>query len=371
MSRTTPLHVEHLAAGARMVDFAGWSMPLHYGSQLDEHHAVRRAAGMFDVSHMLVVDLDGAGATDWLRRLVAGDCGRLADGHALYGCMLDDAGGVIDDLIVYRIDGARWRIVGNAARADADLAWLHAVHARDAAAGGSPAVAIRPRHDLALIAVQGPQARARLAQALPAAAATIGALEPFAARAAGTAFIARTGYTGEDGCEVMLPAAEAPALWERLARLEVARCGLGARDTLRLEAGMNLYGQDMDVQVSPLECGLAWTVAFDPPRDFIGRAALEAQRAAGPKRRRIGLLLLEPGVLRAGQTLATAHGTGLVTSGGYAPTLGCSVALARVPAAVRAGERVQVDIRGRPRSALAVQPPFVRNGTPLVTGEPS
>lgn len=363
--KRTPLYATHVAAGAKMVDFGGGEMPLHYGSQIDEHHAVRRKAGMFDVSHMRVVDLDGAGSRDFLRTLLANDVAKLTPGKALYSCMLNEAGGVVDDLIVYWIHTDHYRLVVNAATADKDLAWMHEVAHRRRLP-----VAILPRRELAILAVQGPQARTILRDVLEGldgdAAAAIDRLKPFGAAVVDEFFIGRTGYTGEDGCEVVLPADEAPELWQRLVVEGVAPCGLGARDTLRLEAGMALYGQDIDETVTPLESGLAWTVDFKEPRDFIGRAALQKQPSAGPLRRMVGLKLLDRGVLRAHCKVATAHGDGEITSGSYSPTLDCSIALARVPAGVAVGDTVQVDLRGRPASALVTKYPFVRNGKALI-----
>jgi aminomethyltransferase len=359
--KRTPLYETHVASGAKLVDFGGWEMPVNYGSQIEEHHAVRRRAGMFDVSHMRVVDVDGAASRDFLRTLVANDVNKLTPGKALYTCMLNDAGGVLDDLIIYWIHTDRYRIVVNAATADKDIAWMQQV-----AAARKFNVSLKPRPDLAMIAVQGPQARAILAQVLPQAAELIGGLKVFSASFHGEWFIARTGYTGEDGCEIVLPAAEAPAFWQRLKAAGVAECGLGARDTLRLEAGMNLYGQDMDETVSPLESGLAWTVSFAPPRDFIGRAALQNQQVRGGLRQLVGLKMVDRGVLRAHQKVRTAHGDGEITSGTFSPTLGCSIALARVPAGVAVGDPVQVDLRGKPVAAQVVKYPFVRSGKALV-----
>jgi aminomethyltransferase len=275
--------------------------------------------------------------------------------------MLRDDGGVLDDLIVYWIHTDRYRVVVNAATADKDIAWMRGV-----AAARKLKVNITPRPELAMIAVQGPQARAILAQLLPDAADTISNLKPFSAAFVGDWFIARTGYTGEDGCEIVLPAAEAPDFWQRLRIAGVAQCGLGARDTLRLEAGMNLYGQDMDENVSPLESGLAWTVDMKEPRDFIGRAALEQQQARGNLRQLLGLKLLDKGVLRAHQKVSTSHGDGEITSGTFSPTLGFSIALARLPAGVAVGDTVQVDLRGKPAAAQVVKYPFVRNGKALI-----
>jgi len=357
MATRTALYEAHLALGARMVPFGGWDMPLHYGSQIEEHQAVRRAAGMFDVSHMRVVDLSGREVKPYLRGLLANDVGRLhTPGKALYSCMLNPQGGVIDDLIVYYLADDRYRMVVNAATAAGDLEWLR----RQV---GDQAVAIRPRPDLAMIAVQGPAARARIAPLLPAAlGGAAQGLAPFVAAEAGEWFLARTGYTGEDGCELMLPAAEVVPLWRALLEAGVAPCGLGARDTLRLEAGMNLYGADMDETTTPLESGLGWTVAWEPiDRAFTGREVLEAQRTDPLTRRLVGLLLSGPGVLRSHQkVLSGACVVGETTSGGFAPTLGRSIAFARVAPDI--GEECAVEIRGKPLGARVVKPPFVRQG---------
>ncbi len=355
MPRHTPLYSQHLASGAKLVNFAGWAMPIHYGSQVEEHHQVRRDAGLFDVSHMVVLDVLGADAQAFLRRLLANDVARLRDpGKALYSCMLDASGGVIDDLIVYFVRDGEYRLVVNAATRDKDLAWI-----RRQAAG--EAVTIRERDDLAMLAVQGPQARDKTFAALGEGLAPAMDLPPFHAVECGPLFVARTGYTGEDGFEIILPAAQAPALWDALLAAGVAPAGLGARDTLRLEAGMNLYGQDMDESTSPLVSGLAWTVAFEPAeRDFIGRAALQAERERGPAQRLVGLLLEGRGVLRAHQRVFTDAGEGEITSGGFSPTLGRAIALARVPAA--AGEQGEVEIRGKRLPVRRVEYPFVRHG---------
>jgi aminomethyltransferase len=353
---TTPLNAIHRAAGARMVDFGGWDMPLHYGSQLDEHHAVRRDAGMFDVSHMRVVDVHGADARPFLRGAFANNVDKLTvPGKALYTCMLADDGGVRDDLIVYFLREDFFRLIVNAATADADVAWLEQL--RDARAQG---LAIRPRRDLAMIAVQGPNARAKAGRAIPGSEAAIAALKPFSAATVGDCFIARTGYTGEDGVEIVLPAARVAEVWSALAAAGVKPCGLGARDTLRLEAGMNLYGQDMDERTSPLDAGLAWTVDLESPRDFVGKASLVA---SPPTRQFAGLLLLDGGgVLRAHQRVHTSRGAGEITSGTFSPTLARSIALARLPAGVAAGEIVEVEVRDKRLRARVVKPPFVRNG---------
>ncbi|MBL6750943.1 MAG: glycine cleavage system aminomethyltransferase GcvT [Nevskia sp.] len=359
MLKKTALHSQHAALGARLVDFAGWEMPIQYASQLEEHHAVRRDAGMFDVAHMAAVDLAGANARAFLRRLLANDVARLGvGGKALYSCMLNPAGGVIDDLIVYFLAQDFYRLVVNAGTTVKDLAWLH----DQAQAFG---VDVRHRSDLGILAVQGPAARAKVAAVLPPAlAAQALALPVFHAAWEAERFVARTGYTGEDGFELILPHDELVEVWQALLAAGVAPCGLGARDTLRLEAGMNLYGQDMDETVSPLECGLGWTVAWDPAdRDFIGRAALQAQRAA-PPRKLVALVLSGRGILRAHMPVRGAGVVGETTSGGFAPTLKGSIALARLPASAAAPYQAQ--IRGEWVAARAVKPPFVRHGRVLV-----
>ncbi|MDX1381383.1 MAG: glycine cleavage system aminomethyltransferase GcvT [Xanthomonadales bacterium] len=353
--RQTPLHDAHLADGARMVEFAGWALPIHYGSLLDEHRRVREDAGMFDVSHMTVVDVQGPQARAFLERLLANDVGRLqVPGKALYSCMLNERGGVIDDLIAYFMEDGWFRLVVNAATRDKGVAWLERQ-------GGDFRVAVTEHHETGMIAVQGPAARERLHSLLPAdAVERASGLRPFSALQHDGLFIARTGYTGEEGYEVILPAERAEDLWRRLRGAGVAPCGLGARDTLRLEAGLNLYGQDMDEDVTPLESGLAWTVAMSDARDFIGRAALERQRADGPRRKLVGLVLEGRGVLRPGQAVDTEAGPGKTTSGTFSPTLQRAIALARVPDG--AARECSVEVRGRALPARIVQPPFVRQG---------
>jgi aminomethyltransferase len=361
VGRKTPLFPLHQELGARIVDFGGWDMPVQYSSQIGEHHAVRRAAGVFDVSHMCVVDLRGARVRAFLEQLLANDVGRLiTPGKALYSCMLNEQGGVLDDLIVYFLSESAFRAVVNAGTRDKDLAWIR----RHAESFG---VEVTERTDLAMLAIQGPEARAKAAQLLaPRDAAQALALGSFFGRELSGWFVARTGYTGEDGFEIMLPAAAAIPAWRKLNALGVASCGLGARDTLRLEAGMNLYGNDMDESSQPFESNLGWTVALEPPgRAFIGRQALEAIRARGSPRKLVGLVLEDRGVLRSHQkVIAPGAGEGEITSGTYAPTLERSIALARVPAAT--GGAVQAEVRGKLLNARVVKPPFVRFGKSLI-----
>jgi aminomethyltransferase len=361
MGRQTPLFRLHQELGARVVDFGGWDMPVQYSSQIGEHHAVRRAAGVFDVSHMCVVDLKGPRVRAFLQHLVANDVAKLTvPGKALYTCMLNERGGVLDDLIIYFLNESWFRLVVNAGTRDKDLAWIGS----QAASFG---IEVTERADLAMLAIQGPEARAKAAQLLrPADAQAALALEPFVGRELGGWFVARTGYTGEDGFEVMMPAKDAVPAWRKLNDLGVASCGLGARDTLRLEAGMNLYGNDMDESTNPFESGLAWTVAMQPERAFIGRDALAAITKSGSPKKLVGLLLEDRGVLRSHQkVIAGAAGEGETTSGTYSPTLERSIALARVPAGT--GARVQVEVRGKLLNARVVKPPFVRNGKALVS----
>jgi aminomethyltransferase len=368
MGLKTPLYDTHVASRAKIIDFGGWDMPLSYGSQLEEHHAVRKDAGIFDVSHMCVIDLSGARVREFLRYLLANDAGKLAiPGQALYSCMLLPSGGVIDDLIVYFAAESWFRLVVNAGTRQKDLAWIR----EQAAPFG---VAVCERTDLAILAVQGPNARAKTAQLLsPAHRVTAMAVARFSSAAVDSWFLARTGYTGEDGFEIMLPAADAAPTWQALVAQGIAPAGLGARDTLRLEAGMNLYGNDMDETRHPLESGLAWTVAFEPgDRDFVGREALMRARASGGSAL-VGLVLEDRGVLRGHQTVSgvaePAPGSaprklGEVTSGTFSPTLNRSIALARV--APEAGPRVMVEIRAQQHAARIVKPPFVRNGKVLI-----
>lgn len=361
MALRTPLYDTHVAANARMVDFGGWDMPVNYGSQIEEHHAVRRDAGMFDVSHMCVIDLHGTRVREFLRCLLANDVAKLKTaGKALYSCMLNDHGGVIDDLIVYFMTESWFRMVVNAGTRDKDIAWI-----KQQAQWFN--IEVNVRDDLAMIAVQGPNARAKAVKTMGGATQAALELKPFSGGEFSEYFIARTGYTGEDGFEVMMPREQAASLWLQFKEAGIAQCGLGARDTLRLEAGMNLYGNDMDENQSPLESGLTWTIAMEPvDRNFIGRSALQAQLNAGVKRKMVGLILEDRGVLRSHQAVLVDGGAsddgsrGEITSGTFSPTLEKSIALARVPVAAEGD--VKVDIRGKLLNARIVKYPFVRNG---------
>ena len=367
MSNKTVLFDKHVEYKGKIVDFAGWQMPVNYGSQIDEHHQVRTDAGMFDVSHMVIVDLEchteSSDIKGFLQHLLANDVAKLSEsGKALYSCMLNPEGGVIDDLIVYYMSDSWYRVVVNAGTAEKDLAWFNQY-------AEAYNVSVKRRDDLAMIAVQGPHAREKAFEALPidvVEAAT--PLKRFFGADCGDWFVGRTGYTGEDGFEIMVPVSEAAELWDKLAAAGVKPCGLGARDTLRLEAGMNLYGNDMTEDTSPLISGLGWTVSWQPEdRDFIGRSVLEKEKADGIKQKIVGLILEERGILRGHQKVIVEHDgkrlEGEITSGTFSPSLQKSIALARVP--VQIGESCEVEIRGKLLKATVVKPVFVRDGKPV------
>lgn len=361
MIKHTVLHPQHLAAGAKMVDFHGWNMPIQYASQLDEHHIVRTDAGMFDVSHMTIVDVTGSEAKPFLQKLLANDVARITEnGKAIYSGMLNEQGGVIDDLIVYLMADEFYRLIVNSATRDKDLAWMNKQQQQYD-------VALTERAELAMVAIQGPNAKAKVAQVLtPEQNKTIEGLKPFYGVQADDFFIATTGYTGEDGYEIIVPEAQVTELWDNLLAVGVKPCGLGARDTLRLEAGMNLYGQDMDETVSPLAANMAWTIAWEPDtRDFIGRAALQAQKTDGSQPKLVGVVMKEKGVLRTGTAIRFIDEQGqeqhgIITSGSFSPTLGHSIALARVPRSI--GTQAEVEMRKKWVSVSIVKPTFVRFG---------
>ena len=361
MGLKTALYDVHQRSGAKIVDFGGWDMPIHYGSQIEEHHVVRQTAGMFDVSHMTVIDVQGKQSRAYLRYLLANDVDKLnVIGKALYSAMLNEQGGVLDDLIVYRMP-KDYRVVVNCATREKDLAWMN----KQAEAFD---VELIEQTDLAMIAIQGPQALDKVKRAKPDQVSLIEQLSVFQGLETEGWMFCRTGYTGEDGLEVMVPSAEAAEFWQGLERVGVRPCGLGARDTLRLEAGMNLYGSDMDETVTPLQSNMAWTVAFSDDRDFIGKAALQAQKQTGIPSKLVGLVLEQRGILRGHQRVVlnddsdASHdqSEGEITSGSYSPTLGCSIALARVPQ--QTSETCLVDMRGKLIPVSVVKPPFVRNG---------
>jgi len=356
VGKRTPFYDLHVKSNAKIVDFAGWEMPLHYGSQLEEHHQVRQQAGIFDVSHMGVVDLHGSDASAYLRYLLANNVDRIPEGKALYSCMLNEQGGVIDDLIVYKVRPDFYRIVINAGTREKDLAWMrkHANHFT---------LELTEHTDLAMLAIQGPAVKEKIKQFFAAKAVDIlNQLKPFTFTEIDNYFVARTGYTGEDGYEIIFPATEAAKVWQGLLNTGMVPCGLGARDTLRLEAGLNLYGLDMDESVTPLESNLAWTVAMTPEdRNFIGRKSLEQQLQQGITRQLVGLVLIGAGIIRNHQKIKlNDQEVGEVTSGGYSPTLEKSIALARVSAPI--GNECLVEIRNKLIKAQVIKPPFVRHG---------
>ncbi|HEY9031362.1 MAG TPA: glycine cleavage system aminomethyltransferase GcvT [Kangiella sp.] len=362
MANKTSLYQAHVDANARIVDFGGWDMPLNYGSQIDEHHAVRQDAGMFDVSHMTVVEVTGGEAKAYLRYLLANDVDKLkVSGKALYSGMLNEEAGVIDDLIVYYLTDTHYRVVVNASTRDKDLAWMENVAQQFD-------VAIEERVDVAMIAVQGPNAVEK-AQSIMSdeQKVAVAELKPFVAAQAGDLFVARTGYTGEDGYEIMVPDSQAIEFWNQLVEAGVKPCGLAARDTLRLEAGMNLYGHDMDESVSPLEANMGWTIAWEPEdRDFVGRKALAEQKAQGAPRKMIGLVLEDKGIMREGQeVVVNDEVVGVVTSGTMSPTTGKSIAMARVNRDLNE-EQVLVQVRKKQLAAKVVKPSFVRQGKSLI-----
>ena len=356
MSQRTCLFENHLKHNGKIIDFAGWEMPIHYGSQVEEHHQVRTGAGMFDVSHMTVVDLEGKEVLSFLQYLLANNVSKLKSaGKALYSVMLNEQGGVIDDLIVYYMHDEWFRLVVNAATRDKDLAWIK----QQAKAFG---VNVIEQPELAMIAVQGPDARGKAISVLPRAVSQVAAdLQRFVGVASGEWFVARTGYTGEDGFEIMLPEAEAPAFWEALAGVGVKPVGLGARDTLRLEAGMNLYGTDMDETTSPLISNLGWTIDWIPEdRNFMGRNKIAAEKAAGVDQKLVGLVLQDKGVIRGHMKVVCEAGDGEITSGTFSPSLKQSIALARVPVTI--GDSCKVEVRGKLLKAKVVKPVFFREG---------
>jgi aminomethyltransferase len=361
MTQKTALYESHLAHDAKIVDFHGWLLPIHYGSQMEEHHQVRKDAGMFDVSHMTTIDIEGSDTRKFLHKLLANNVDRLKEsGKALYSCMLNERGGIIDDLIVYYLNDNWYRMVINAATRERGLSWMKQQAA-------SLDVAFKIRDDLSMIAIQGPNARDKTHKTLSEHSATLEQIKPFNSAMIGDLFVARTGYTGEDGYEVMVPDHQAAELWQQLYSHGVQPIGLGARDTLRLESGFNLSGTDMDETISPFECDLVWTIAWDPKdRDFIGRAVLEGQLKMPPPLKQVGLVLNEKGVLRNGQKLITDNGgEGIITSGGFSPTLGRAIALARVPLDI--SDTCKVEIRSKLLTATIVKPPFVRQGKSCIT----
>lgn len=360
MSLHTPLFDVHKEAGGKLVEFAGWQLPVHYGSQVDEHHAVRKHAGMFDVSHMTIVDVTGSDARAWLRRLLTNDVAKLSTGRSLYSCLCNETGGVIDDLIVTCLGEGRYRMVVNAATRDKDLAWF------DRQLNGD--VTISQPEAMAMLAVQGPEAVAIVDKVLtdmPDIEVDLSGMARFSALETGDWMVARTGYTGEDGVEITLPGNAAVDLWQRLAAAGVAPAGLGARDTLRLEAGLSLYGNELDEEHSPVAAGLGWTIDLsDESRDFIGREICEDHKLFGAGWFHVGLQIDGRGVLRGDQEVQlVGRSIGRITSGGFSPTLQTSVGMARVSKEFKGS--CDVMIRGKPVVAHRVALPFVKHSLPI------
>ncbi len=343
-----------------MVDFGGWHMPLQYEGILAEHRAVREAVGIFDVSHMGEIDFTGPGALAAVQRLITNDAAKLVDGKAMYTCVCYPDGGIVDDCIVYRRGAEDFRIVVNAANIAKDFAFFRE-HA------GALCTITDHSDEVALIAVQGPKARALVAQLGGAALEQVPSFGFAAGRIADVDIVAaRTGYTGEDGFELFVPAAGAPAVWQALLDAGAAPIGLGARDTLRLEARLSLYGNDIDKTTSPLEAGLGWVVKLDKltrGEPFVGAEVLAAQKAAGLTRTLVGFKVVDRNIARPGAAVVDAAGAelGPVTSGGPAPTLGGAVGLAYVPTALAApGTTLTISQRGRTFTAEVVKGPFYR-----------
>jgi aminomethyltransferase len=363
MSRRTPLHDVHVALGANLADFAGWSMPIRYGSDVAEHHAVRTAAGLFDLSHMGEIELTGPGAAAALDHALVGNPSKIAPGRARYSMLCDDNGGILDDLVVYRLAAERFLLVVNAS----NVAVAHeALTARSAAFETEVRDA---SEDWALIAVQGPAAVETVARLTEL---DVSALKYYSIAEAdlqgASVLLARTGYTGEDGFEIYCRPQEAPDVWAEISaageEFGLVAAGLAARDTLRLEAGMPLYGHELSREVTPFEAGLGRLVALDKPSGFVGRSALAERHRQGPDVMLCGLVTAGPRSARQGYAVldpATGEAVGRVTSGAPSPTLGRPIALAYVPTALSVpGTPLSVDIRGSVMDALVVDLPFYR-----------
>ena len=357
MLRHTTLYQEHVKIKARFVNFAGWEMPSHYVSQIKEHHQVRRHVGVFDVSHMGVIDIKGKDAFTFLRYLLANDVAKLEHpGYALYTCMLNEVGGIIDDLIVYYITSHHYRLVVNAGTCQKDFAWIKKK-------SRSLKVIVNECSQMCILAVQGPAVSSVIKHVFnQSTTAELISLKPFQFIFLKDLLIARTGYTGENGFEMIVPDKEAPNLWRKLINYGAEPCGLWARDTLRLEAGLNLYGIDMNETTSPLISNLAWTISLnDPTRHFIGHSALKKQLDEGIKEQLVGLIMEEQGVLRNNQKVWLANNkNGEITSGGFSPTLGHAIALARLP--IEISGTSYIERRGKYIPVKITKPPFIRRG---------
>jgi aminomethyltransferase len=355
-ARRTPLYQKHVAAGARMVEFAGWEMPVQYAGVIEEHRAVREKCGVFDVSHMGEVEFTGPRGLEALNRIVSNDLTKCADGQAQYSVLCNAQGGIVDDVVVYRFSSERLLVCVNAANREKDGAHFEKY-------GAPLGASVAQKHDdYAQLAVQGPGARALLQPLTSAPLAPVKNYHFTTGEVAGVpCIIARTGYTGEDGFELFCPPDAAPRLWDAVVAAGAQPCGLGARDSLRLESAYRLYGNDMDDATSPFEAGLAWTVKLDKG-DFVGREALLAQKAAGLKRKIAGFELVDRGVPRHGyRCLRDGAEVGAVTSGTMSPTLKKPIGLAYLPPELAAENAVfDVEIRGRGAAARVVKTPFYK-----------
>ena len=368
--RRTPLYAQHVALGGRMVPFAGWEMPVQYKGIVEEHHAVRQRVGLFDVSHMGRLEVTGPDAAPFLRSLVTYDIAGLAVGESHYALVCREDGGILDDVYVFRPAPAeggrplasggdeRFLMVVNSANADRIRNWVqrHLPPSLRATVEDRQAGTV-------MLALQGPDAQRYLARLVPSLAEGLGRQRGAEVSLAGvTVFFSRTGYTGEDGVEIILPSAAGVILWKWFVEHGVQPCGLGARDSLRLEAALPLYGNDIDATTNPFEAGLGWVVSFDDGADFIGREALLRIREAGVQRHLTCLKAQDRGVMRAGYPiLHSGRRVSELTSGGFSPTLGVSIGMAYLqPELAAAGTELEVDVRGRPLRAQVVQRPFYR-----------
>jgi aminomethyltransferase len=361
MPKQTPLYGEHVRLGGRIVDFAGWEMPVQYRGVIEEHRAVRAAAGLFDVSHMGQVLIEGAGATECVQHLTTNDAALLTDGRAQYSILVNERGTVVDDIIVYRISAQRYLIVVNASNREKDVAWCRA-HLT------GKATLTDVSDDYALIAFQGPKAAEILAPFSDVDLTSIGTYYFKDGKVAGKkAIIARTGYTGEDGFELFLSPADATPVWQALLEagkpLGVQPAGLGARDTLRLEMKYSLYGHEITDETNPLEAGLGWVVKLGKDSDFVGKKALLEIKGRGPTRALAGFQMVEPGIPRQGYPIVIdGRAQGIVTSGTMSPSLEKAIGIGYVPVAeARIGGKIFVDIRGRAREATVVKTPFYKH----------
>ncbi|WWO96376.1 MAG: glycine cleavage system aminomethyltransferase GcvT [Candidatus Dasytiphilus stammeri] len=370
MQQRTILFDQHKKCGATMIHFNNWIMPLHYGSQITEHKAVRNDAGIFDISHMLILDLSGSNTRKFLRYLLANDVAKLLHpGKSLYTGMLNQDGGVIDDLMVYFIGESYFRLVVNAVNCSKDLAWIsyHAMNFN---------VTLKIRNDLAFLSIQGPNAQKKMHSILSEKQLnTVEKLLPFSNIQIDELFIAYTGYTGEKGYEIALPQEKAVYLWHQLIASGITPVGLGARDTLRIEAGMNLYGNEMNESISPLEANMERTISWKYSRNFIGRNALRIKYDHNKKKKLVGLLMKEKGMLRKNFRVSFMDKSGqkqigIITSGSYSPTLGHSIALARVPSTIGKSALVYLTHHNLKYQRIipveVTNPVFVRNGLPVI-----